>query len=798
MHGDLGTLRLRVGNGAAVLAGLELTGMLGVDLYRRIHRLDYLTPIATVLNEAWCALPQALATMLGEWELLLALTGGGGEPARYALFAVMREGDTLDAEGAGRHARTRRDELSRLLRHTWDFCEFAPAGDDGAAAVARALDLPGGYAVERRVVTIDVRETVVPAISSALRRTMERLRAIRPWTPDRAHSWWPVLDLMASSAAFCAVLVSARHSPPQPEAATAEAQQALADAEDVFVKTGEDFGWLRAQAARVRDAATRTYDQLHGPLLAVRVRVVGEGDPPHALHGMLAGAIDASIEPGQARGGIALRAETGSILEQEDPPPLHHLFAPEEAVAVLRSPHPILEDREGIRSVRSRTYPAFGASGDDAAIGVSSHRGRSRVVRVGKDMRFRHAYVVGQTGTGKSTLLLNMIAHDVREGRGVTVIDPHGPLFYGTLERIPECRMHEVVVLDLSDSRRPVGFNPLLIDEDDPRRYRYRRDARVDEFMESFDQMYDLRLTGGPIFERHMRAMLALLMGSCRPGPDWPCPKLSDFPRLYSEPDILRSFMNRLDEDADAVLLDFVKEAERSRGEGSIHNVAPYVTSKLGRFFTDTMARMVLCQPRTLDFADILRSKRILLVHLGKGHVGNIVAALVASQVVNRLREAALRRGADDGAVPHHLYVDEFQMIASPRFSELLAEARKYRLALTVAHQYLDQIPPTVLSGLAGNVGTMISLRVGTRDAEWLANLFAPVFSAPDLVSLANFQAIVASPGAFGAPFSVAGLGMPTTFGEEHGAEVHALARETWGTPVQQVEGELADRSIPT
>jgi hypothetical protein len=408
--------------------------------------------------------------------------------------------------------------------------------------------------------------------------------------------------------------------------------------------------------------------------------------------------------------------------------------------------------------------------------------------------RFRHTYVIGQTGTGKSTLLQNMILHDVERGRGVGVLDPHGTLIEEVLRHMPAERAEDVVLVDPTDLERPVGFNLLRIHEEHPFSYQVARDLLIDDLFTYLSRTAYSQLPEafGPMFENQFRGMLGLLLGVDPPAE--PCiPNLMLFRSLYTNDDLRDRLKERI-KGRDPVLEEAVKEAERTGGEASLRNIAGYVTSKFNRFISDIALRHMVCQRSMLDFDEIVGEGRILLFYLGKGRFGEQSAGLLANQVVSRLRGAVMKRGTGPDLRPFYLYADEFHLLADERFAELLAEGRKYGLALTMAHQFTSQIAEHHLRAILGNVGTMAALRVGVEDAEHLAPLFAPVFQAADLSGLPNFRACVRGPGALGnAPFTV-DLDPPREGGDDGQARsVRERSRQKHGTPREEVERQIVE-----
>jgi hypothetical protein len=383
-----------------------------------------------------------------------------------------------------------------------------------------------------------------------------------------------------------------------------------------------------------------------------------------------------------------------------------------------------------------------------------------------------------------------MILSDLQKGRGVAVLDPHGSLIRQVLERFPRERADDLVLLDPADTQRPVGFNPLRILEAEPGAYRQARDVVVDDLYAYLDQAYDMRVAGGPVFETQFRGMLRLLLGE-EPQDPACAPNLLLLRRLYQDGDLRHRLVARVDR-RDPLLGDFVREAEATTGDSSLRNMAQYVTSKFNRFLFDSALQNIACQNRTLDIEAIVNGRKVLLFDLGKGRFGEQAAGLLASQLVSRLRLAVMKRGASPGAAAFYLYADEFQLFADRRFAELLAEARKFGLALTLAHQFAKQLPPPVLEAVIGNVGTTVLFRLGPTDAEAFRPSFVPTFTDRDLSSLPNFRACVRSSGDLGsAPLSIELPAPPGGDDEAWENELRERSRRAHGRPREEVEEEI-------
>ena len=366
-------------------------------------------------------------------------------------------------------------------------------------------------------------------------------------------------------------------------------------------------------------------------------------------------------------------------------------------------------------------------------LGKNNYREVETVIRLQDDDRRRHFYTIGQTGTGKSTLLKNMIIQDIREGHGVGVLDPHGDLIEHILGLIPKERAEDVVVIDPADLERPLALNML---EYDPQ-YPEQKTFAVNELMSIFDKLYDLEKTGGPMFEQYTRNALLLLM-------DDPTEKftLLEVPKILSDKELRNRLLIKCQ---NIVVKDFwEKEAEKAGGEASLQNMVPYITSKFSVFVANDYIRPIIGQSQSsLNFREIIDSRKILLVNLSKGRLGDINSSLLGLITVGKLLMAAFSRIdlAEENRNDFYLYMDEFQNFATDSIATILSEARKYRLCLIIAHQFIGQLTEEIREAVFGNVGSMATFRVGAEDAEFLIKQFEPTFDSNDLINIDNFNA---------------------------------------------------------
>ncbi|MCA1626019.1 MAG: DUF87 domain-containing protein, partial [Acidobacteria bacterium] len=584
-----------------------------------------------------------------------------------------------------------------------------------------------------------------------------------------------------------------------PQGSIKRVREAMAAAEKIAAaKVERDVETVFClQAEVLRRDSLRRLSILEGRVLAARVFIASTCQPPSALVATVVGSLDGSLAGSNEfgaeamfRGGATVApTPAAEMLSPLDDPTVDLLFSPQEATALLRTSLPTEAELPGIKIVRARTAPLRGHCGRDVPLGGNTHRGLRLPVALDEEMRFRHTYIVGQTGTGKSTLMLNMILHDIRHGRGVAVLDPHGTLIEEILLHYPKERSEDLSIVDVTDVERPVGFNILRINERDALAYRLARDLVIDDLHSYLERSYDINMLG-PVFETHFRGMMSLLLG-LEPQEGKMIPNLLVFRSLYTNAKLRDLLISRL-QGQDLMIEDFINEVTSACGEHSLRNIATYITGKFNRFVSDMTLRNITCQNSILDLSDVVDNGRVLLFYLGKGRFGDQAAGLLASQIVSRLRYAVMKRGASVGVRPFYLYADEFQLFADNRFAELLAEARKFKLSLTLAHQYLDQLTTPVLQGVLGNVGTTISFRVGAPDASRLEWLFNPTFSARDLISLDNHKAYARSFGTLGSmPFSIETEPPPRGGDRKRAAALRELARLKYGRDRKTVEAEI-------
>lgn len=343
------------------------------------------------------------------------------------------------------------------------------------------------------------------------------------------------------------------------------------------------------------------------------------------------------------------------------------------------------------------------------------------------DRRY-HTYVIGKTGTGKSTLLENMAIDDIREGRGIAVVDPHGDLINHVIDYIPEERIKDVVIFSPADKMFPVAFNPL--ENVDPDLKNIVASGVVGIFKKIFGESW------GPRLEYILRnTILALL--------DYPNATMLGVTRMLVDKSFRDKVVSAI---TDPVIKDFfVNEFEQYEPKFRTEAIAP-IQNKVGQFLSSSTIRNIIGQPKsTIDIKEIMDSGKIFLVNLSIGEIGEDASQLLGSLMITKIQLAAMQRAVikEEDRRDFYLYVDEFQNFATESFAVILSEARKYHLNLIMTHQYIAQMLEPVRDAVIGNVGTIISFRVGSPDAELLIKEFEPVFEANDLVNLDNYHVYV-------------------------------------------------------
>lgn len=371
-------------------------------------------------------------------------------------------------------------------------------------------------------------------------------------------------------------------------------------------------------------------------------------------------------------------------------------------------------------------------STDGVLLGYNNYRGMETPVHMKREDRMRHFYVIGQTGTGKTGILKNLVAQDIRNGDGCCFIDPHGTDIQDILSYVPPERVDDVIYFDPAYIPRPMALNML---EFDPR-FPEQKTMVIDTLMLIFNQLFDMKTSGGPMFEQYFKNSAYLVMDHLESGST-----LLEISRVLAD----KAFRDmKLTHCKNPIVKQFWASAEATTGDQGLANFVPYITSKFDTFISNEFMRPVVLQEKSvLNFRDIMDNKKILLVNLSKGRLGELNANLIGMLIVMKLQMAALSRVDSYGKTlaDFYLYIDEFQNVTTPAIASILSEARKYRLSLNMAHQYIAQLPEDIKGAVFGNVGSMAVFRVSGEDAQFLESKFAPTFSAQDITRLDNRNA---------------------------------------------------------
>ncbi len=633
-----------------------------------------------------------------------------------------------------------------------------------------------------------------------LEQTEPAIRHVSSWRPSH-DNWAALLNTLTAQMHFTELIVRITHKDADEEMLE-RIRSNLLTCETFLGKLSQKEHLLERQAQMIREVSLRQLCELDACCFDVGVYIGSEGFVDPVLVNVAGRSITKPVADGTSgnfyEGGFlaknvpaeAFRACTG----------IHegHGFTVSETACAFRLPDPPEEDIPGLSLRRSRTN--FASLKEDKEITtpvtslfVNAHQGIEQGVFSTLEDRFRHIFVIGQTGAGKSTFMESLILQDVRAGNGVAVMDPHGELIESVLGKIPPHREKDVIYFNMLDSKRPLGFNVLEFKSVEE------RDLVIDELYQTLDRIYDMKLAGGPMFENNLRGMLKLLMGDER-RKDF-VPTLLEFTHCYQEEGFREWLKERT---SNSQTLDFLEELERTRGEGRLENISPYITSKFSRFVHDSTLRLIIGQEKTsFDFEEILNEQKILLVHLGKGRFGANASALLANQLVSRFKNAAMKRGSIDPAKrkPFFLFVDECHALPPENLQTLLSEARKFKLGLVLSTQFAGQISndhsrSDLLSAILGNVGTIAAFRLGYNDARMMSQVFYPHFDVNDILGLPNWEGYVRmqANGESTPPFSFRTTLDETTHSARTAERIRKMSQKKYGRETWRVEKSIERR----
>jgi hypothetical protein len=626
------------------------------------------------------------------------------------------------------------------------------------------------------------------------------IRHIYPWHPTM-DDWSGLLDCLTGQLDLVKIIVRVI-----PGLDSTVAEKRLGDTIltcETFL-AGQDSGVdSRQQIKLIRDVALKHLAGIRESRLNMSVFIIVPENVERTIANVIgktiAGPVYNSDDVNLFQGGfntvkVQMRdALRWDFLPEKEP------FAVTEASCAFRLPDPPEDYHSELPVRRSRTshvvLPSENRNNrDNIELFINEYRGRSQTVSISADDRMTHAFIIGKTGTGKSTLMESMILQDIDTGRGVAVIDPHGDMVDSILGKMSMRRAEDVVLFDMLDREKPLGLNLLEWKTEEE------RDIIIDELYLSIDKIYDLKHTGGPIFENNFRGVLALLMGD-KPEKDF-VPTLLEFSYFYLNP----KFRKWLKANTKITKLhDFLDELERTGGDISINNLAPYITSKFSRYIYDATLRRIVAQERSsIDFDDILNNGKIFLMKLGRGRFGANVSALIANQIVTRFKLAAMKRGEmrPEDRRDFFMYIDECHTLPGENFIELLSEARKFRLGLILATQFASQLGNPIsqkndlLSAILGNVGSIFIFRLGIQDADFFAPALYPSFTPDDISGLPNWNgyAKINVSNHYTSPFSFRSVKNNIPYDHDTAVSIIELSKAKYGMDAAQVDEQIEKR----
>jgi hypothetical protein len=410
-------------------------------------------------------------------------------------------------------------------------------------------------------------------------------------------------------------------------------------------------------------------------------------------------------------------------------------------------------------------------------LAVTDYRDIRKLFGIKEKNRRGHIYIIGKTGTGKSTLIENMAIADIKNGYGVALIDPHGDMAEEILDYVPKKRIKDVIYFNPADLENPIAFNPL---EKVPKDFHHLvASGIVSTFKKIWSESW------GPRLEHILRhALLSLL--------EYPNSTLLDLPKLLTDKDFRKSVLNYITHPQvrEFWLSEFDKYSVWLRSEA----ISP-ILNKISQFLISIPLRNIVGQKEnTFGVRQAMDEGKILIVNLAKGKIGEDNCSLLGALVVTKIQLAALSRAdlPEENRKPFYLYVDEIHNFLTLSFADILSEARKYGLNLVLAHQYIEQLDERIRAAIFGNVGTIISFRIGAEDAKYLAQEFAPIFDEADLIKLPNFHIYLKLmiDGVTSQPFSAITLRL-REINTSHKEEIIDFSRKQFTKPRSIVERQM-------
>jgi hypothetical protein len=424
---------------------------------------------------------------------------------------------------------------------------------------------------------------------------------------------------------------------------------------------------------------------------------------------------------------------------------------------------------------------------DGLLLGYNEFRGVRKPIRIALSDRQRHMYAVGQTGTGKSTFLENLAFQDMLSGNGFAFVDPHGDTAEKLLSMIPKERTEDLIYFSPADMEHPLGLN--LFEYDNPDQ----KDFLIQEALNMLYKLYDPQHQGimGPRYE-HLFRMAALTVMADPAGGTF-----VDIPKLFRDPAYVKQKLAFV---KDRNVIEFwEKEMPQSPRSNDFGEVVSWFVSKFGAFLSNEMMRNIIGQTESaFNLRDVMDNKKILLVNLSKGRTGDLNSKLLGMIFVMKFQAAAMSRAnvPEDERVDFSLYVDEFQNFSTDSFATIMSEARKYHLNLIVANQFTTQLTPEIRDAVFGNMGTIVSFRIGQNDVEAISKYFQPTFDPDDLLRVPNHNSIIRTliGGVPTQPFSMTMLPPLGSPNPKLADALKQLSAAKYGRPRGDVETEIFDR----
>lgn len=445
-----------------------------------------------------------------------------------------------------------------------------------------------------------------------------------------------------------------------------------------------------------------------------------------------------------------------------------------------------------LKQAGAATHPAPATMGTEGILlGHNIHRGVVTPIHFKPIDRLRHYYTIGQTGTGKTVHFVKMIIQDIKNGDGCCFIDPHGSDINTILANVPPERLDDVIFFDPAYTARPMGLNMLEFDERSPQQ----KSLVLGELMSLFDKLFDMKAQGGAMFGQYFRNAALLNMEDPASGNT-----VLEITRVLANEDFRKM---KLSKNTNPIIAEFWKSAEATSGDQGLENFVPYISSKFDDFISNEFLRPIILQEKSaFNFRDIIDSKKILIVNLSKGLLGEKNANLLGLIIIMKLQMAAMSRADSldlDKFPPFYVYLDEFQNVVTESISAILSEARKYKLSLNMTHQYMHQLPDFIKTAIFGNVGNMAFFRINATDAAEAEPRILPRFTKDDIIKQQNFNA-VASYLVDGKPEQAFNIetnyqnSFPKKGTEEEVAAIKQMSYMKYGRDRAEIEAEIQEK----